>query len=117
MKAKFHCGLQIKKIRLANNITQTQLGEKIGKTQALVSYIEKTGNVNEDVLQEIAKALNVNIEQLITPTDEAALQQFNKSINKDALYKQLISEISYLKSLIEDYKETIKILSSIINRK
>jgi transcriptional regulator with XRE-family HTH domain len=112
MKAKFHCGIQIKKIRVANGITQIQLGEKIGKTQALVSYIEKTGKANEDILMDIAKALNVNIEQLVNPTDDAAAQQFNKSLNKDALYKQLLSEIDYLKSLIEDYKEIIKNLTT-----
>jgi transcriptional regulator with XRE-family HTH domain len=117
MKAKFHSGLQVKKIRVASGITQIQLGEKIGKTQALVSYIEKTGKANKDILEDIAKALNVGIEQLLNATDDSALQQFTKSLNKDALYKQLLSEIDYLKKQIEDYKEIIKNFTPIIKRK
>jgi transcriptional regulator with XRE-family HTH domain len=117
MKSKFHCGQQIKKIRISQSITQIQLGEKIGKTQALISYIEKTGKANEDVLISIAKVLNVSLEQIITPTDETAIIQFNKSLNKDALYKHLIAEIEYLKVQIEDYKEIIKNFSTAASRK
>jgi len=88
-----------------------QLGEQIGKTQALISYIEKTGKANEDVLQAIAKSLNISVEQIVNATDEGATKQFNQSLNKDALYKQLLSEIAYLKMQIEDYKEIINTLS------
>jgi transcriptional regulator with XRE-family HTH domain len=108
MSAKFHCGQQIRKLRVNKGITQIQLGEMIGKTQALVSFIEKTGKANEDVLQAISRALNVSIEQILNATEEAAFSQFNESLNKDALYKRLTNEITYLKSQIEDYKEIIR---------
>ncbi len=112
MREKFHFGKQIKKIRVAQGITQLQLGERIGRTQALISYVEKTGKANEDVLYAIAKILGVSIEQVLNPTDETAMIQFNKSLNKDALYIQMSNEIKYLKAQIEDYKEIIKSLSS-----
>lgn len=98
-------------LRMGIAITQMQLGEQIGKTQALISYIEKTGKANEDVLQAIAKSLNISVEQIVNATDEGATKQFNQSLNKDALYKQLLSEIAYLKMQIEDYKEIINTLS------
>ena len=98
-------------LRMGSGITQMQLGEQIGKTQALISYIEKTGKTNEDVLQAIGKSLNISVEQIVNATDEGATKQFNHSLNKDALYKQLLSEIAYLKMQIEDYKEIINTLS------
>ena len=98
-------------LRMGSGITQMQLGEQIGKTQALISYIEKTGKANEDVLQEMAKSLNITVEQTVNATDEGATKQLNQPLNKDALYKQLLSEIAYLKMQIEDYKEIINTLS------
>ena len=98
-------------LRMGSGITQMQVGEQIGNTQALISYIEKTGKANEDVLQAIAKSLNISVEQIVNATDEGATKQFNQSLNKDALYKQLHSEIAYLKMQIEDYKEIINTLS------
>jgi transcriptional regulator with XRE-family HTH domain len=111
MGVKFHCGQQVKKLRVSKGITQVQLGEMIGKTQALVSYIEKTGKANEDVLHAISRVLNVSIEQILNATEDAALIQFNESLNKDALYKRLNDEITYLKSQIEDYKQIIRSFS------
>lgn len=98
-------------LRMGNGITQMQLREQIGKTQALISYIQKTGNANEDALQAIAKSLNITVEQIVNATDEGATKKFNQSLNKDALYKQLLSEIAYLKMQIENYKEIINTLS------
>ena len=98
-------------LRMGSGITQMQLSEQIGKTQALISYIEKTGKANEDVLQAIAKSLNITVEQIVNATDEGETKKYNQPLNKDALYKQLLSEITYLKMQIEDYKEIINTLS------
>jgi transcriptional regulator with XRE-family HTH domain len=40
-----HTGKKIKLLRNIKNITQEELAEKINKTRALVSHIEKTGKV------------------------------------------------------------------------
>ena len=98
-------------LRMGNGITQMQLREQIGKTQALISYIQKTGNANEDALQAVAKSLNITVEQIVNATDEGETKQYNQPLNKHALYKQLLSEIAYLKMQIENYKEIINTLS------
>ena len=72
-------------LRMGNGITQMQLREQIGKTQALISYIQKTGNANEDALQAVAKSLNITVEQIVNATDEGETKQYNQPLNKDAL--------------------------------
>ncbi len=57
INTKEHIGQKIKAIRTIKNITQEGLGEKIWKTRALISYLERTCSVNEYTFKEIAEAL------------------------------------------------------------
>ena len=54
---------QLIKLRIAYNLTQTQLAKKIGTTQAVISRIENgTTNIGIDFLDKIARAFNKKIE-------------------------------------------------------
>jgi transcriptional regulator with XRE-family HTH domain len=108
MKNKFHCGIKIRQLRQIKALTQFQLGEKIGKTQALVSYIEKTGKINEHLLVQIAEFFNVSLESLLTLDDEMSNKKFNQNITKDKLYIQLKEEIDFLKKVVFEQNEIIK---------
>jgi transcriptional regulator with XRE-family HTH domain len=111
MKKKFHCGINIRKFRRQLGITQTELGDKIGKTQALVSYIEKTGIVNKGLIIEIANELNIPQEVLLYENENEAISSFSTNLKKDKIYIQMQSEIDYLKQTIEDLKSIIDNLS------
>ncbi len=53
---------QLIKLRIAYNLTQTQLAKKIGTTQAVISRIENgTTNIGIDFLDKIARAFNKKI--------------------------------------------------------
>ena len=54
---------QLIKLRIAYNLSQTELAKKIGTTQAVISRIENgTVNVGIDFLAKIAKAFDKKVE-------------------------------------------------------
>lgn len=57
-----HIGKRLRELRLFQDITQTQLGEKLGVTfQQVQKYERGTNNINVSKLLDCAMALNVNI--------------------------------------------------------
>ena len=45
-------------------MTQEELANALGKTRSLVSYFERTGNINTYTLQEITSILGANPEEI-----------------------------------------------------
>jgi transcriptional regulator with XRE-family HTH domain len=112
---KEHLGKKIKRIRSFKSITQNQLAEMIGKTRSLVSFLERTGEVNKYTLQEIAVALNTTIEEienLESVKENKATPNLDTSItNKDALIVHLKEENKFLKETIANQLTLLKELS------
>ncbi len=104
---KVHVGKIVKKYRQLKGLNQNDLGKLIGKTQAMISYLEKTGYINKYTLQEIAVALEINSEDIEKEvTNKSNLKNKNEK-NPDYFYKHLLSEIDYLKTIIEKQWEVI----------
>jgi len=58
-------GEKVKKARKAKGLTQKELGEKLGVTQALIGHYESgKRNPKDETRQKIAAALNVNVSSL-----------------------------------------------------
>lgn len=65
MKNKInHLGQKIKRLRAFKGMTQEDLALALGKTRSLVSYFERTGNINNYTLQEITMILGANPEEI-----------------------------------------------------
>lgn len=63
-------GLNIAYYRNLREMSQEQLGDKLGFEQSYVSRIERAGvGISMDTLCDIAKALNVEPWQLLKPKD------------------------------------------------
>ncbi len=59
-------GKKIKDLRLKNNLTQAELGKKIGVTYATISKYEKNEiSIPSDTLKLISKSLNVSSDYLL----------------------------------------------------
>lgn len=58
-----HLGQKIKRLRAFKGMTQEDLAAALGKTRSLVSYFERTGNINNYTLQEITGILGANPEE------------------------------------------------------
>ena len=124
-------GDNIKKIRKEKGLTQKQLGEKLGVSQAAIGQFESgKQNLKIDTLHKIAEALNVAIQDIVSDDyyfdgthdgknltlteayltickmDEVSLINFYRQLNdigKAEAYKR-VGELT----LIEDYKTTEK---------
>jgi len=59
-----HLGQKIKRLRAFKGMTQEDLAVALGKTISLVSYFERTGNINNYTLQEITLILGSNPEEI-----------------------------------------------------
>jgi len=113
-----HTGKKIKLLRNLKGISQEQLASKIGRTRALISHIEQSGQVNYETLLLILNFFNLkkddfdNFEQnqiKLTKTKDNILQ-----IDELQKLKEQISscqkENSILKELVDSQKEIIKLL-------
>ena len=106
-KVKEHIGNRIKKIRTYKGLNQEDLAKAIGKTRSLISHLERTGNINKYTLQEIADALEVEIEifEQSTPLGmEHIIGDPEKPLIKKDACKETIEqqkvEIGFLKETI-----------------
>lgn len=116
---KDHIGLKIKRLRVIQGLTQEELGERISKTRSLVSYIERTGNINEYVLNSIAEAMGVTVETIEEMSDEKNIQDLQqilqKPIQQNVPVQLLIdrheAEVQFLKATIANQWQLLHELS------
>lgn len=64
-------GASIKEARLANKMTQSQLGERVGVQAAQISKIESGRNLTIATIVRVLKALNLTAEFSVTGMDMA----------------------------------------------
>lgn len=117
-------GEKIKSFRKERNLTMQQLGDLAGKSKGYISILEKGINPQTkkpiepslDAIQNIAKALNVDLEELISDTEDViklpkitndtiekintTVQQLNEE-NQNKTYK-------YAKNLLQFQNRTVK---------
>ena len=112
---KEHLGKKIKRLRAYRGLTQEGLAEELGKTRSLVSFLERTGNINKYTLEEIAKILGVTVEELNDGPSASIVKEPTsyKSIEHHTkLIEQLIKENEFLKETIHHQWELLKALST-----
>jgi transcriptional regulator with XRE-family HTH domain len=64
-------GEVIKKLRKEKGLTQAQLAEKIGKSDRLITYVERgVARVSLGTLYDIAKALDVSVSEIFFQCEE-----------------------------------------------
>lgn len=88
-------------------MTQEELANALGKTRSLVSYFERTGNINTYTLQEITAILGANPEEInlddtISPNEDAVTEA-NGNTQTGVVQKlldQQHAEILFLKETI-----------------
>lgn len=105
-KQEEHAGSRLRKLRAVQGLTQEALAEKIGKTRSLISYFERTGNMNKYVITDIAEALGI---------DPALLEDNGTGHSiEDQLHPTGPKQIP-LQVLIEQHQEEVRFLKDTIN--
>jgi transcriptional regulator with XRE-family HTH domain len=104
-KKKIHLGEKIKRIRSFKGFTQHDLAKGIGKTRTLISYFERTGNINKYTLAEIADFLHLSIDDIENLHENSYLMNNESGSNEN---------ITWLRNLVEEQKEEIYFLKKTI---
>ncbi len=113
-KTKEHLGQKIKRLRAYRGLTQEELARSLGKTRSLVSFFERTGNINKYTLQEISTLLNTTPEELengISEIEEPATTGYHYISQDEKVIYQLQKEIIFLKETINHQWQLLKELS------
>ena len=121
-KSKNHLGEKIKRLRSYRGMTQEELAKGIGKTRSLISFLERTGNINKYTLSEISRVLNTTpseLEKIETSITQPILVESEESLHaKNQVYQKLIerqqTEIEFLKQTISHQQN---LLNRIVNSK
>lgn len=99
-------------------MTQEQLAEAVGKTRSLISFYERTGNINRYTLMEIANALQISPEELesFNVDGTANIAEASRlSLDKNDLMQHLLDqqrrEIEFLKDTIAKQWQLLNELS------
>ena len=115
---KEHLGVKVKRIRGFRGMTQEQLAEAVGKTRSLISFYERTGNINRYTLMEIANALQISPEELESFNVDGAAniaETSRISLDKNDLMQHLLDqqrrEIDFLKDTIAKQWQLLNELS------
>ena len=103
-----HLGQKIKRLRAFKGMTQEDLAAALGKTRSLVSYFERTGNINSYTLQEITLILGSNPEEI-------ELLENDENHNGHSDHKTNGSNNGSLQKLLDQQKAEILFLRETIN--
>jgi transcriptional regulator with XRE-family HTH domain len=113
-----HLGQKIKRLRAFKGMTQEDLAAALGKTRSLVSYFERTGNINSYTLQEITLILGSNPEELELlengENHNGHPDQKSNGANNGALQKlldQQKAEILFLRETVNYQRQLLNELS------
>ena len=78
-------GHRVKEARMKKGLTQEQLALAIGKSQSVISSMEKRDSKKTDHAKELAKILDVSVEWLLTGQESASTPESNAVILPDKI--------------------------------
>lgn len=110
---------QIKKYRIANGLTQEQLGQLVGVTTQAVSKWERGGMPDAELLPNLAETLNVSIDTLFGRQEQSITMSLARQISRmsnEEAYKYafnvcwtmgmgLMQELSMPEMFLDDFVE------------
>lgn len=102
---------RIKQLRIDNNLTQSDLAEKVGLTYVQIGRYERgKSNPSADVLQKLANALNTSTDYLMNGESE--------QVEAQLIDKELIRQFQEIQKLNADEKHLVKtFLDAFITKK
>jgi len=110
---KTHLGQKIKRLRAFRGMTQEDLAHALGKTRSLISFLERTGNINKYTLQEVCSILKTTPEELEAESifDGGKSPSNEATVKNPELLEQLKEENKFLKETISNQWQLLKELS------
>lgn len=101
-------GANVKRWREWRNINQDVLAEKIGVSQATLSGYEKRDKLEPEILEKVAKALDIPIEAITEMDDGTSINIFSGTWKDNAYVSGYVTNINPLEKVIELYERLLK---------
>ncbi|MBD9166147.1 MAG: XRE family transcriptional regulator [Parabacteroides johnsonii] len=101
-------GANVKRWREWRNINQDVLAEKIGVSQATLSGYEKRDKLEPEILEKIAKALDIPVEAITEMDDGTSINIFSGTWKDNAYVSGYVTNINPLEKVIELYERLLK---------
>ncbi|KAF2081985.1 helix-turn-helix domain-containing protein [Flavobacterium sharifuzzamanii] len=123
-----HIGRNISRIRELKGMKQEALAIAIGLSQQTVSNIEASETVDEERLEEIAKALGVTKEAIENFSEESVFNFFNnfhdhssisgaQGINNNCNFNPLDKVVELYERLVQAEKDKVEYLEKLLKGK
>ncbi|GEP52800.1 transcriptional regulator [Flavobacterium noncentrifugens] len=115
--SKNHIGRKISRIRELKDMKQEALAAALGTNQQAISIMENSETIEDDKLQDVAKALGVSVEAIINFSEEGVINYFNSfnSFNDSEATFNNHCTFNPLDKLIEAYEENRKLYERLIS--
>lgn len=115
-------GANVRRWREWRNINQDVLAEQIGVTQATLCKYEKKDKLEQDLLEKIAKALDIPVEAITELGQDASISIVNAydnsgSINYSPTFNPIDKIVELYDKLLEAEKEKVDLLQEVLKDK
>ncbi len=119
---KSNHGANVRRWREWRNVNQDVLAEQIGVSQATLSGYEKRDKLEIEILEKIAKALNIPVEAITELGNDASINIVNAydnsgSINYSPTFNPLDKIVELYDKLLEAEKEKVAMLQEVLRDK
>ena len=106
---KVHHGRNVKRLREILDIKQDTLAEKIGVSQQTISRVESEAKVDDEMLDKIAKELNISVDAIKNYNDDSAVNFISNTFTSNeqsvavaVTYQPNFNPIDKIMQLYED---------------
>ena len=111
-----HIGRKICKIRELRGMKQEALAMAIGVSQQTISNIENSEEVEEEVLQKIAEALEVSVEGIKNFSEDTVLNIISNTFNDSSMLNAVNLQPTFnpIDKVVELYEEKEKLYERLL---
>jgi len=117
-------GRKIERVRRIKGFKQDALARMIGVSPQTISRLEQSDNIDEEKLEQIAKALGVTVEDIKNFDEEAIFNNFienNETINQgcDVVYNSNSVEkiVELYEALLKSEREKLALIEKLMAKK
>lgn len=115
---KSNHGPNVRRWREWKNINQDVLAEMIGVSQATLSLYEKKDKLERDILEKVAKALEIPVEAITELGQETHVNIFSGPSHDNSTYAVIGNQIfNPMEKLVELYSEKEKLYERMLKEK
>jgi|SRR5690606_28981879 len=114
-----HIGRKISRIRELRGMKQEALAIELGVSQQSISLIEQSETIEDEKLEQVAKALGVTKEAIENFSEELAINYFNNfydnsSSQGNSFNQGMYATFNPLDKLVEAYEENKKLYERLL---